>query len=107
MTACPGREVLAGPACPSAAIMGPPGETAAVLAATVLAATVLADPVLADTVLAAMGPAVIGLRVPPPVNPLTVSARDTTATAAPARWSFRIYRPFLSGGPTLRGGRAG
>jgi hypothetical protein len=36
------------------------------------------------------------------VNALTVSARDAAATAA--RWSFRIYHPFLDGdSPALRG----
>ncbi len=69
MTARPGREALDGRAWAGAVIMGPPGETCP-----------------------APG-------VPPRVNALTVSTRDTIATAAPARWSFRIYRPFLCGEP--------
>jgi hypothetical protein len=89
MTACPGREVLAGPTWPGGATIGPPGETLTVRAVTVLAVTVLAVTVLA----------VDGLRVPSRANALTVSTRDTTATAVPARWSFRIYRPFLCGEP--------
>jgi hypothetical protein len=84
MTACPGRAVLAGPTWPGGATIGPPGETLTVRAVTVLALTVLA---------------VDGLRVPSRANALTVSTRDTTATAVPARWSFRIYRPFLCGEP--------
>ena len=78
MTVCPGREVLAGRAWPAAVTSGPPGTTVTVP------------------------------RVPPRVNALSVSTRDMTATAVPARRSFRIYRPFLRGEPrTLRGGRAG
>ena len=85
MTRCPGREVLAGPAWPEAATIGPPGETVTVRAVAVRAVMVRA--------------VVAGLRVPSPVNALTVSTRDAAATAAPARWSFRIYRPFLCGEP--------
>src|ERR1039458_8219349 len=84
MPACPGRGVLAAPPWPGGATIGPPGETLTVRAVTVLAVTVLA---------------VDGLRVPSRANALTVSTRDTTATAVPARWSFRIYRPFLCGEP--------
>src|SRR5580693_1058125 len=74
MTVCPGREVLDGRAWPAAVTSGPPGTT------------------------------VTASRVPPRVNALSVSTRDMTATAVPARRSFRIYRPFLRGEPrTLRG----
>jgi hypothetical protein len=65
-------------------IIGPPG------------ATELAETGPGDT-----GPdeAAMVLRVPSRVNALSVSTRDAAATAAPARWSFRIYHPFLGGDP--------
>ena len=83
MTVCPGREERAGPVCP-AAIIGPPGE---------------AGPDEAGPDEARPGEPATAPRIPSRLNALTVSTRDRTATAAPARWSFRIYRPFLSGEP--------